>query len=58
MAPIQTQDPKTQRFEGRFTPDEHEALKRLADRAGVSMADVLRSLVRREAKRRKVWNGQ
>jgi len=44
-----------QRLEILLTKREKEALRRLADKRGVSMGGAIRSAIRTAAKRRKVW---
>ena len=45
---------KDQRFDMLLTKSEKKALAALADRRGVSMADMVRQLIRQSAKRRKL----
>ena len=43
------------RFELVMTKREYDALATLADRQGVSLASVIRAMLRRVAKRKGVW---
>ena len=47
----------TERLEMLLTKTDKKALQRLADDAGTSKADVIRSAIRRLAKRKGYWNG-
>ena len=45
---------KTERFELRLTPLERDQLKTLAERRGISMSDLVASMIRRAAARAKI----
>ncbi len=46
---------KTKAFRFSLTPGEYTALRHLATREGLSLAAVLRMLIRGEARRRQLW---
>lgn len=46
---------KTERFELRLSKRELKALETIAERSGTSKASVVATLIRKEAKRRKLW---
>lgn len=52
---ITTEDKIDQRFQVLLTEQEKRALERLAERGGISMGHVIRSEIRKLAKRAKVW---
>ena len=43
------------RFELVLTPSEARSLKKMAKNQGVSMANIVAGMIRRAAKRQKVW---
>lgn len=46
---------KTERFELRLTKMEAAALRKLADRRGLNLTDLIAGYIRRAAKREKIW---
>ena len=46
---------KTDRFFVRATPQEKRAAEKLAEKHGVTISDLICGLIRRNAKRQKVW---
>jgi len=50
-----TMEKRTVRFEMVMTPTDAAALKKLSENQGVSKANVISSMIRRSAKRKKVY---